>query len=190
MRFSPIAGVALLGIGLAAGRVESAGVPKWTADPALVKQLAGPVAIGPYRVRPPKGYVRQTVPVRPGAQVFAWQGPLRLDGTRPTFMVMILTPPNGEKPSLDIASRKLLGGIERRRTGWSASNPEKGSVGGILFLRARWSGADSETGIRMIGLSYAGVDRGSVVHITSQDIEAHPDAVRLAEAAARTLARK
>jgi hypothetical protein len=198
MHATRLALLVLVAVGLAASGCKRAKpVPRdWSADPEASAQLGDEVSLGgyygAYRIRPPAGYVRtQQAGDVPGvvAIATAWSGERRPDGTAPSLMVMIATaPPNTRHPSLEEGLATALESIRKRRTNWSESTPERGRIDGVVFLKATWSGNDSQTGRPLRGFVYWTIQSGTVVQIGSQDIEPH-DATTLpvADAAALTL---
>lgn len=166
-------------------------LPIWTPDRDLLSKLTEAVSILGFQVRPPKGYtsVRQ---VEGRAQMFAWQGSVRSDGTAPSLMVGIMTPPPGEASTytLEELLDKFLAGIQRRRQHWTRTAAERGQVNGLPFVRARWSGTETTSQRKMHGFNYVALEGQTIIHISSQDVEPHHDAaLAFAETAALTFKR-
>jgi hypothetical protein len=163
----------------------------WTPEKAHLGQLAPEVKMPGFRIRPPKDYRLQQQTHGTG-QGFSWVGATRGDGTRPYLMVLVLTPPPRETKlySPEQALNTLLAGIQRRRDDWKRSDAEQGTVNGREFVRARWSGIESTTQHTMRGFSYVTVDGGTIIQVSSQDVEPHDRAaLKLAETAALTFRR-
>jgi hypothetical protein len=161
----------------------------WSPDAALLEQL-GPIAdVDGYQVRPPQDYAFSPPPATPpGVKGFGWKGTPREDRTAPQLIVGLTSRPPGEADvALEQYLEEMLGGVQRRRTDWTQTPAERGQVNGLTFVRARWSGTDPERQQKMHGFMYVAKDGSTVIHISSQDVEPHhPDALRLAEAAALT----
>lgn len=165
----------------------------WIPDASLLGHLAPEVSILAFRIRPPQGYtlVQQSGPG--GAQIVAWKGAVRPDGTAPYVMVAIAAPPPGERNTytLEEVLDEFLAGVQRRRQNWTRTVSEHGQVNGLTFVRARWSGTEPTNQLKMHGFSYVTLHGQTVIQISSQDAEPHPEAaLRLAEAAALTFQKR
>ncbi len=163
--------------------------PVWTGDPQWRGDLAAEVGLPTFRIRPPRGYTLIEQPGPGGARAFAWKGATRADGTAPYVMVTIATAPPGETkmPTLEAALDTFLDGVRRRRVDWLRTPGEVGQVNGLTFIRARWSGIEPNSGVRMHGFMYIAIDGRNIIQLSSQDVEPHHDrALRLAEASALT----
>jgi hypothetical protein len=172
----------------AAPRVAGKPLPTWAPDRALLGQLAPEITRPGFRLRPPKGYLVQEQAAGTTAR-YAWVGPARPDGTRPTLMLLVATPPPGEttRYTAPQALDKFLAGVRSRREQWRRSSTERGRVGGLEFARARWSGVEPNTHRAMRGFIYAAVMGRQIVQIASQDVApAAGTSLKLAKASALT----
>ena len=164
----------------------------WLPAEALLSKLSDETPIEGYRLRIPRGYTLQTQAGPPGAIAHAWVGPARADGTRPYVMLSIGSPPLVEatRYTLRQALAKALASVEQRRKDWKQSDPEEGTIDGLKFMRAYWTGAEAQTGRQMPGFNYAAIDRERVIYLASQDLPPHhKEALQLAEAAVLTFKR-
>lgn len=169
--------------------------PAWTADPAALAALGDEVEVDAYRLRLPPGLRSMPPPAStpPGAQVSSWQGAPRADGTTPSLSVMIWTPaPEEAKESaLEAALTAMVDGVKRRRTEFSRTSPERGTIDGRPFMRARWTGKEPARGIPMGGVAYLGLDGPRLLYFNTQDAEPHLEAaLRLGEAGILSLRKR
>lgn len=67
---------------------------------------------------------------------------------------------------------QFLGGIERRRTNYSATGPSRVTLGGIPASRARWSG--SAEGRQLHGVMYCVIVGTKVLSLHVQDVDTAP----------------
>lgn len=165
----------------------------WQPDKTLLNRLAAPVVVGGYELRPPLGYRLQRQSAPDQGQVLAWVGPARVDGVRPYLMLGIINVPTGEanKYTLEQALDKLLGSIQRlRKQDWQRTRAERGTINGLTFVRASWSGTASGMPFKMHGFSYVTQVGNQVIQLSSQDVEPHDKAaLALAQTAALTFKR-
>jgi len=177
----------------APGGQGRAAASAWHPKPALKKQLAAPALVEGYQIQPPRGY-RLVTQAGPGGSVaHVWVGPPHANKVRPYLMVVLLTPPPAEahKYSLNQILAKMLGGIRRQRGTWSQTLIEHGTVNGLKFARAYWSGTDAPTGLKMHGFGYVAQDGPQFAYLSSQDVEPYDKtALPLAEAAALTFRKR
>jgi hypothetical protein len=160
-------------------------------DVDLQNQLGEPFEIAEYRISPPSGYVMVEVPVPAGSNLVGWAGQRRPDGSAPMVQVLIITPPENETlPVLDQAMKKLIAHIERRRKDWTESETSYGLIDGIKFAKRTWSGTETITGNKMVGIMYVGIRGRSIIQLHTQDLETHLDALELGETALLTLSKK
>ncbi len=165
---------------------------QWSPDKDLLENLAPAKALGGYTIRPPKGYQMQQAPANApaGVKMHAWAGEPRKDGTKPSVLVMFLTPPSGEAPkmTLEQLAERMLGGVKRRRTNWKQGEPEIGMVNGIKFVRVRWTGNEPALNADMEGFVYVAQDGNTILQLTSQDTVAEAKkTLPIAEASVLTL---
>lgn len=187
---------AVLAVSLAAGCncTKSAG-PSWQPDAALLEQLDSPKDLGGYEMRVPKGYTQLPEPAGApaGTRVFGWAGVTRPNGTAPTVIGMLISPPpaQAEKTSMEEFLQKALNGVKRRRENWTQTTAESGQINGLTFLRARWSGTDPAKNLKMHGFMYVARDGTTFIQLASQDIDPnHEPPLKLAETAILTFKKK
>jgi hypothetical protein len=173
--------------------LKNPAAPTWKPAPALLSRLDAPFTVGRFELRPPKGYVlqRQTGPAQ--TQALGWVGPARDNGVRPYLMLGIVTVPATEagKHSVEQSLDKFLQSIQKSRgQDWKRNATEHGTVNGLPFVRARWSGSLPKSPFKVHGFNYVTLVKGQVIQLSSQDVE--PDQrepLALAEAAALTFKR-
>lgn len=163
-------------------------LPVWKANAALLSKLGAEFTIDGYAIRPPRGY--KMVSQKSGVmQANLWKGDVRDNGTAPGLVLLVSTPPPGEKklPTIEQALDMYLADIERNRKEWQRTKAERGTVNGLTFVRARWSGTDLQRGFPVNGFGYVFTDGKAYYTIGGQDIR--PNGVTtlpLLEAAALT----
>ena len=84
---------------------------------------------------------------------------------------------------------ELLSGIRDRRKDWTQTVAEKGSINGLISLRARWSGRSAPGDVPMRGFVYVTKADGTVFQLSSQDLDSHEEGLTLAEASILTFVR-
>lgn len=168
------------------------GVAKWESDPARADSLDTPVDFEGYTVRPPKDYTRtDPAGAPPGAKMVAWAGKRRPDGGAAAFLLMVGTPPKGERiPPLEEALNEMLQGSRRSLKDWSQTPTEFGEVNGLSFARTRWSGTHVVKGAKMHGFTYVAFDGPRFIQMGAQDVAPHEETLKVGEAAALTLQRR
>lgn len=77
---------------------------------------------------------------------------------------------------------QFLGGVERKRTSFSASRPERLSLGGLTASRVTWTGRFN--GLSTSGVMYCLIIGTTVVSLHTQDIDGAPTGNRSAAIAA------
>jgi len=114
--------------------------------------------------------------------------------TRTLLQITVYDPgPNVPPPPKDqlgqLASRYLsqfLGGIERRRTNYSATPPTRITLGGLPAARATWSG--SAEGKQLHGAMFSVIVGTKILSLHVQDLDTAPPAnMQEAEAAVRRI---
>jgi hypothetical protein len=158
-------------------------------DETLLGELGDAIEINGYLLRPPRGYQETTSKDVPTwVKMVAWRGTTRSDGTAPAFAVAVGVPPAGERvPDLDELLTVSLDAVKRRKENWSESTPDEGTINGLVFLRARWSGTVPDTDRKLHGAIYVALDGRTVIQLGTQDAEPHHEQeLKLWEAAART----
>jgi len=161
-------------------------LPKWTADKALMENLAETVEIEGYSIQPPKGYEMQESDAPEGIKASGWAGEQRESGVRPSLAMMIVEIPKAEakKYTLEQMTTKLADGVKRRQTEWQQSKIEKGVINGLTFARLRWTSTEPTRQLKMQGFVYAARIGNSLVSFTSQDTASEAKrSLALAEAA-------
>lgn len=163
--------------------------PTWSPEAALVKRLGTTSTAGQFQLRPPKGYSLQRSKAGDRPKASAWVSAPREDGTRSFIMLVIAEPP--AKEMSNYTPEQMLGefleGIqERSAKDWKRSPAERGTVNGLPFVRARWSGTSRDAPFRMRGVQYLTILEGKIITLSSQDVESDPKALQLAEASILT----
>jgi hypothetical protein len=166
--------------------------PAWAPEKSISAKLGKAVVFGDYTLRPPAGYTLHKQPGPDGAVGYAWVADARADNTRDYIMVALMqVPKSDEKRPLDNLLQSVLNGIAMRRTNFKASNFEYGTLDGIPFARAHWSGAVSDSGLKMHGFAYVALDGHTLIDIASQDVDPYAKTtLPLTEASAQTLRKR
>ena len=159
---------------------------------ALLDELGEESAVEGYSLRPPKGYsLSQPAGGPPDAKMVGWAGKLQSDGTSPLVLVMLGKPSPPDRLRLDEHLKASLEDVKRLYQHWSQSKPERGMLGGVTFLRSRWSGTNASKGWKTHGVMYAGIDGETYIQITTQDAEPHHEkSLEVGEAAILTFKKK
>jgi hypothetical protein len=125
----------------------------------LVRQLGPETKVGPYQLRPPRGYAvfRQVEGWRGSGM--GWAGPRRDDGTCP-FLVVAFNPLLPEER--DLPPEKLLEKfLEGLRTQFEDADilfTERGRLGGLDFIRTRVQGVVRKVRKKGFGFIYLAKD--------------------------------
>jgi hypothetical protein len=182
--------LAALGVGLAGCRrpVGVQAETTWKPDPSRVGGLAPETSLPDFRLRPPEGYhlIRRQERFGEG---FAFVGPARADGTHPMVMGVVMKRPSPQAPmpTPEKALADSLAIVARRRRQFSPSSPEHGTINGVPFVRARWDGADLQTGKMMHGVYYVAVDDRRIFQLSTQDLDPYSQqSLPLGEASLQT----
>lgn len=157
--------------------------------PVDLSQLGEEVELEGYRIRPPRAYIASGPPPGPPrVRGIAWTGTRRADNSAPSLLFMLATIPEGERlPPLESGIQEFLGGIQKRRTDWKQSVPERIEIGGMPFMRAAWEGKETGSGRLMRGVLYLAIDGRTVIQLSSQDFEPHfPATLAIADVAIET----
>lgn len=192
LRLSSAGILTALTLAIPCAAVQPAKPAPWVPSSSLVSTLSPSARYGSFRLRAPKGYVAQKQTARAAGEGFAWTGPERTEGPRAFLLVGIVPVPPKEavKYTAEKALDRFLAAIEKRRQGWKRSAVERGKINGRAFVRARWSGKDTETGAAMRGFNYVSYDGKTVIQIASQDADPHAaGSLKTTEAAALTFRR-
>jgi peroxiredoxin len=142
--------------------------PRWQPGSTAFSQLADEVAVGAYRVRPPRGYVPEKLPPEAGRETYRWKGPAQPGGTVPVFEVS-LAPAPAEKKLEALLEKDVEAGAGPRRLGWSCSPAERGDVNELTFVRARWNTQEHPQKWTAAGVIYLGLDGDTLVRISSRE---------------------
>ena len=155
--------------------------------------MAAPIEFEGYTIQPPKEFTITPAPsdTPPVMKLLGLQGPRRDDGSAGMITITVLRPPMNERRSLDEFHGKMLAGIQRRRTDWKASNPEKVEIHGVASLRTLWVGKNSANGSPMSGAIYSMLQGADYISISTQDVDPHSDAtLKITEPSVRTFKKK
>jgi hypothetical protein len=170
------------------------GADGWQPAAALLDELAPAADVADYQVRPPKGFAKSADPDKPPKGIKAmpfWFGAARADEPAPQLMVLVSAVPAEMAPPLEEALSGQLALPKQQLERWSQTEPERGKVNGLDFLRARWSGTDPKTKAKTSGFTYVAQDGENSVTLSGQ--ATGPDqenALKLAEAAVLTFKKK
>lgn len=167
------------------------GLASWLPESSMESLLAAPEILEGVSIRPPTGYEGMIPPgAPPGVFVKGWRGEARPDNTSPSIQLNIFSPPaTVTLPDADTAMRKMLNGIKRNRNNWTESEVTRGTIQGIEFLRATWSGESKQGGVPMRGVMYVTMQDDKVIQMSSQDVEPFAEeTLKLAESSLRTFA--
>ena len=165
----------------------------WEPNKALLNRLDSPQDIEEFQLNPPRNYTPHTRLGDYGSKATAWAGPLRRDGTRPQVMVLTVTLPAEEvkQYTLEQILYTFMERLSHRRQDWTRTSAEKGTINGLTFVRARWSGTDPNLGRKMHGFNYVTMVGDKVIQLSSQDVEPYAkESLDLAEASALTFKKR
>jgi hypothetical protein len=146
-----------------------------------------PDAILPFKLRFPKDY-RSFTSKTYVAQTFFFAGPIRADGSRPSFVVSLI-PKQKEQQVQDSPESALaasIAAVQKTKKDWSAKKIEETNIAGIRFFIQRWSGFDNGVSAKMVGVFYLARSGDYLILLSSQDREAYAGSVKLAESAFAT----
>ncbi len=168
----------------------------WRLNPEYEDRLADYADVGGYEIRPPKGYTPSQRDVKDSeleARGVAWTTPPRPSGTAPLLMVVVSQHPGAELTTAQERVFKYLRNMGKSKVGWSQTRVETGTINGIKFAHARWSGIHNQPnspldGKQLEGFVYFTKTETGFIQISSQDVES--ESLTLAEAAAMTFRRK
>ena len=166
----------------------------WRSNVAYSKQLASPVSVGEYYVRPPLGFTFEkkqlTGDAKTGEQ-YDWHGPAGPDGTRPRFVIAIFKLRPGAINQYDVETwlSSNLEAMNKNEKHYVHTGIEQGKVNGISFARAYWKRDpnDPDDGKRFHGFQYEYQQGAISLTIIGDDVEPHyKSTLDLLEAAALT----
>jgi thiol-disulfide isomerase/thioredoxin len=147
--------------------------PRWQPGSNAFAQLGEEVAVGPYRVRPPKDYILEKLPAEAGGETYRWKGPAPPDRAAPVFEVSLSPAPPAR--DLEALLEKEVQAIPApRRLGFSCGLAERGEVNGLIFVRARWSIHERPQKWAGSGVIYLAFDRDRLVRMSYREIMPSP----------------
>lgn len=155
------------------------GLPDWSLSGSRANSLGAPFRVGLFEIRPPATFrfVKHEAEAEPRSDMYFWSGPTRADDSWTGFVVGI-TPLSDPRISLDSLLKDVMDGLRNRKTNWSETRPERGTINGVTFARCSWSGVAAEAagpglaGRLMHGVAYTGVRGDQVIVIMCQDATA------------------
>jgi hypothetical protein len=155
---------------MAMGENRPANAPaRWTAGSTAFSQLGDEVAVGPYVMRPPTGYVLEKLAPEPKHETYRWKGPPRQDGAVPVLEVSLGPAPAADRKLEDVLETDLQTVPRTGLLGWTCSAAERGDVKGLTFARTRWTLMESPIKVKLSGYQYAAVDGDTLVRISCRD---------------------
>ncbi len=138
-------------------------------DPAPATQLAEEVAVGAYRVRPPKDFVAEKVAPQDGNQTYRWKGP----GGSTVFEVRLSPAPT--ERNLETLLEKEIGSVAGSRgLGWGCSLAEPVTINGLSFVRASWSFQARPPKTSAAGVVYVALDGDTLIRMSFRDPAPRP----------------
>ena len=162
----------------------------WSPDKALLSRLGTPTNVEGFELRPPKGYTFRRMQGSKGMHLFAWVSAPRKEeeGVRGYVIMGVVSLPAKEKRHApEEMLDAFLESIQRSRLGdWKRTHTEHGTINGLPFVRARWSGTAREAPFKMSGFNYVCLVGSQLIQLSSQDVESHPEALKLAETSVLT----
>lgn len=136
----------------------------WTANPALVARLAPEVkisvpGIGTYGIRPPRGFALKQINMtafKGSGLIYLWTGPMQPDHTAANFTVDIGRDDSGMMPGMTSISfvQLEMSAMTRTHRNAKVSAIQQGSIHGLPFARAAWTGVGPRTGKMFQGIFY------------------------------------
>jgi hypothetical protein len=170
----------------------------WRPDAALLDQLEPYQDVEGYEIRLPKGFELAGPPETPlpGISGRTWKGPARSDGSRPSFLLKLITPPPEAAASLSAATLEdglqgVLPPNEVRGPDYQQESAESGQINGIAFARVGFRFTWAGTQGKVQGAAYSGKQGGTFIGIRIHDYEPyHEESLKLLNAAVMTLRKK
>jgi peroxiredoxin len=153
---------------MAMGQKRPANVPLWNPGSTAFSQLGQEVAVGPYRMRPPAGFVMEKPD--PKHEIYLWKGPKQPDGYVPSVEVSLDPAPPADKKLEDILETDLAAVPKAGLLGWSCSAAERGEVKGLTFARAHWSVMASPGKVKTAGSQFAAVDGDTLIRVSCRGV--------------------
>jgi hypothetical protein len=170
----------------------------WEPDPTWLPQLIQTGDMGKYQVSLMKGFTPIEVPPNLPAnmKLYIWQGVAEEGRASPVVTFTIYDDNKQMLKEAKQGMRKMLAAITSGTTavaGITGARPrelETGSIGGLEFSRAKWSG-QTKNGLKVEGISYAAIDDPNVLTIiaTSSGKDAEQSS-RMLESIIATLKKK
>ena len=177
---------------VAAGNAQKAPAKEttatWKNDASAATKLGPAEKVDGFLIDPPKGYLRVVPPGPEDTKFTGWVSDSRADGTRAQLVVMTFTP-SGEVHQADLEPglKALIDNMQAGRRDRKQGAYEHGSINGLPFVRTRWEAFDTTVGRTIFAFNYLTFVRGTVVQISSQDVEPYQkSALELAEASVLT----
>ncbi len=137
------------------------GAPVWSADPAVVSKLTTTVTLGSYVFKLPDGYsdaaVEGKMPSHSGFIEDVYVPTMRADGTRPTLLIIISTPPPNVSPiTTDEGIELIVNSQSATWTNVKVGKKEAGTIDGLTAERVRLEGQFTNAGGRVLSMKGAG----------------------------------
>jgi hypothetical protein len=157
----------------------------WEPDATLLSQFQSRSSYEGYSIQLPPDF-KKFGPTSNVKQPDGFKGKSRSDGTAASITISV-DKNRGDKISASALVVKFIKGIERRRSNFVESPPEKGRIGSTDFALKKWTGNESRTGLPVKGSLYCAVVGDQLVTIGVQDVaDAGDDQFAMAIAAALT----
>jgi hypothetical protein len=125
-----------------AENAEDQSLEKWQADPVLLEKLDEYVKVGPFEMRPPKGFAvtESELPGVPGKTAI-WTKPLDSESTSPLVQIMYLDASIEEEPiSAEEFHQSQMRSQTKPYERWEKISEEKGTFNGFEAIKTRWKG--------------------------------------------------
>jgi hypothetical protein len=189
--------ISITGTGLAkTDNRPAASSTVWRSNPAYANQLAAPVKVDEFYIKPPVGYtleLNNSKYVKDGdvGDQYKWRGPAGPDGTRPSLDVVVFHVKPGFTNTLGATEHLNLGldGMNGSNKHYIHTDTQNGTISGQNFVRAYWKRDPSDTnaGKRYHGFQYSYAQSKIFVSILGEDVEPHyKSTLDLLEASALT----
>jgi hypothetical protein len=143
-------------------------VPDKKPEPDMSDKLASEVAVGPYGIRPPKGYNLSPLPEDsgPGHRAYVWMLRIEVEDTRAMLKVLIERPsPEFRWPTLQQTYERYEDSMRPQWEEFQGRSLAPTRIGGLDFLRGQWTARADGPGMRMHGICYTAYDLPYAVQI-------------------------
>src|SRR5262249_44807128 len=137
-----------------------------------LSKLADEADAGPYRVRLPRGYLRDNMPPQADRETYRWQGPAR-PGDKPPVCEVSLSPAPPERDLRPLLEKEAEAIAGPPPPGWSCGPAERGEVNGLTFVRARWSIQEQPQKWAGSGVIYLGFDGDRLIRVSIRETTPH-----------------